>query len=274
MRHKKHADKRLAGGEPHGRAPPGLPPQPPQHPGQQRRQHKILHDAHAGVGHQAQKRPQPDQIPVPVARVGERLEGIGQRRARLPRGEISREVVGQRLEIVDIVGGVGHHGGQRGGLVGAGGLEQHDRVGVVVHLEQFKTEKLRVQPFALQRGRSSARCFCRTGAPGSAYAPSSSRNSTAQLVKNASAARARNAGAETLRGCISRFTLLVVRMPKSIQRIQNTKKVYHDLPRQTSENDVTVRLKRRRPGARPTGRCPSRRAASSGWCRRRKKTAG
>ena len=153
MRHKKHADKRLAGGEPHGCAPPGLPPQPPQHPGQQRRQHKILHDAYAGVGHQAQKRPQPDQIPVPVARVGERFEGIGQRLTRLPRGEIGREVVGQRLEIVDIVGGVGHHGGQRGGLVGAGGLEQHDRVGVVVHLEQFKTEKLRVQPFALQRGR-------------------------------------------------------------------------------------------------------------------------
>ena len=154
MRHKEHRDQRLADGEPHGGPPAAAAAQQRQHGGQQRGEHDVLHHTHTRVGHQAQQRPQPDQVPVPVPRVGERLQpglrhSVGV--AALPRGQVGGQVRAQRLEIVDVVGGVGHQGGQRGGLVGGGGFHQHQGVGIVVHLEQLEAEKRRVQPLVHDR---------------------------------------------------------------------------------------------------------------------------
>ena len=86
---------------------------------------------------------------MPVPRVGERHKR-GRVGALCARGPVPfyvpLQVVGQRLKVIDVVGRIRHHGGQRRGLVGGRGLGQHDRVGVVVHLEQLEVQIFRVQP--------------------------------------------------------------------------------------------------------------------------------
>ena len=149
MRHPEHRDQQLADDEPEGRPQPAAAAQQPYHRRKQRRQHHILHDPHTGNGRDQQQRSQPNEIPMPVPRVGEglQLRCVG---ALRPGGPIlfyvPLQVVGQRLKVIDVVGRVRHHGSQRRGLVGGSGLGQHDGVGIIVHLEQLEAEIFRVQP--------------------------------------------------------------------------------------------------------------------------------
>ena len=150
MRHPEHRDQKLADGKPEAGPQPAAAAQQPQHGSQQRQQHSILHDAHTGDRCDQQQRPQPDQVAVPVPRVGEGHQRgrIGALRACAPvLFYVPLQVLGQCFKVIDIVGRVRHHGRQRRGLIGGGRLKQHDGVGVVVHLEQLKAEVFRIQPF-------------------------------------------------------------------------------------------------------------------------------
>ena len=149
-----YTHRQLADGKPHGGPQPAAAAQLHQHHGQQRKQHDILYNTHTRVGHKQQQRPQPDEIPVPVPRVGERLQrgGIGTLGAGGPiLFYVPGQVVGQGLEVIHIVGRVGHHGLQGRQFVGAGGLKQHQRVGVVVHLKELEAQIFRVQSLVLDR---------------------------------------------------------------------------------------------------------------------------
>ena len=97
---------------------------------------------------------------MPVPGIGKGFQaGIGTGPALGAGIQVGGQVVVQRLEVVHIVGGGGHHGLQRGGLVGAGRLKQHDGIGVVVHLEELEAEIFRVQSFFLQQRHRAGNVF-------------------------------------------------------------------------------------------------------------------
>ena len=152
MRHPEHGNRQLADGKPHHGPQPTLPPQLPQNNRQQRKQHQILHHAHTGDGHNAEQRPQPDQVAMPVPRIGERhqlhclLGTGGQRNGALA---IDSKVTGHRFKVIHVIGRCGHHGGQGILLAHGGRFKQHDGIGIVIHLEQLKAEIFRVKPLLL-----------------------------------------------------------------------------------------------------------------------------
>ena len=152
MRHPERGNRQLADGKPHHGPQPTLPPQLPQNNRQQRKQHQILHHAHTGDGHNAEQRPQPDQVAVPIPRIGERhqlhclLGTGGQRNGALA---IDSKITGHRFKVIHVIGRCGHHGGQGILLAHGGRFKQHDGIGIVIHLEQLKAEIFRVKPLLL-----------------------------------------------------------------------------------------------------------------------------
>ena len=257
MGHEPDAHRQLADEKPQGGPGVAAPVQKPQRLGKKQRQDDILKDPHPRVGHpQRQQRAQPDEVAVPVAGVGKRGERgrIGTLRAG---GQIFFEVPAQillhGLEIVHVVGGVGHHGGERTGLIGGGRFKQHDGVGVIVHLEQLEAEKFRIQSLLPQRLHRAVDALPHRGA-GQRVGAQQQQKQHRQRDKE----RQRRAPGKLFQ--VGLFHGRFRRFIQSCSIIRQNRDACNPCPRP--------------PDGTLTAQCPSPPAASSDWCRRRRKTAG
>ena len=154
MRHKKDRHSKLTHSKKDRRAQSTPLFHQYEHRSEQCKQDNVLHDPHPCDGHQAEQRAQPNQISVPVPRIGERLQGHGLFCAGgkpEPGSTIKFQILPQCLKILHVIGRGRHGGFERGLFRHGGGLKKHHRIGVIVHLEQLEAAIFRVQPLLLYR---------------------------------------------------------------------------------------------------------------------------
>ncbi len=205
----------------------------------------------------------------------------GQRNGALA---IDSKVTSHRFKVIHVIGRCGHHGGQGILLAHGGRFKQHDGIGIVIHLEQFKAEIFRVKPppagwFGLNHTHVPA-----PAGPAARTPPAAAQTALPPWLQTPPAAAGgvvcRTVGF-VLISCIA-FPFFWGRLQKSYKSFLVIIPYYSasfnsaELPKvvKSPSQNLHIPVTGHPPGAKRRAQCPFRPAASSNWYRRKKKTAG